>query len=69
MTRDRFGEPVEPDDVPEQPHRCDKGFLDRDADPPLQRCPVCKPHLAPEIREAQLHGPYIEHQPPREENP
>jgi hypothetical protein len=61
VTHDRTGELIEPDD-----HDCDGGFIDRDADPPLKRCPICKPHLAPAIRQAKLHGPYAEPQPRKE---
>lgn len=69
MAHDRTGELIEPDDVRAQPpHRCDKGFVDRNADPPLKPCLICKPHLAPERLQAQLHGPYAEPQP-RRENP
>ncbi|WP_285485611.1 hypothetical protein [Amycolatopsis taiwanensis] len=47
MPHDRFGELVDEDqaDVIELPHRCDDGWIDRDADHP-QPCPRCRPHLA-----------------------
>lgn len=63
MAHDRFGEVVEPDE-----HDCDGGWIDRDADPPLVPCLICKPHLAPARVQAKLHGPYAEPQP-RRDNP
>lgn len=65
MTLDRFGEPIDPDRHPDD---CDGFIGGRDADPPLRRCPICKPWLDPAIREAKLHGPYAEPQP-RKVNP
>ncbi|MGW5743832.1 hypothetical protein [Amycolatopsis sp. NPDC003861] len=45
---DRYGERVEDDDERnDAPHRCDRGFVDRDADHPVP-CLVCRPHLAPD---------------------
>ena len=41
---DRFGEPVDPD-----PHECDRGWINADADHP-EPCLVCRPHLSPENR-------------------
>lgn len=40
-TRDRTGELIDDDQVE---HRCDNGWLDRDADQP-RPCPVCRPKL------------------------
>ncbi len=45
MRLDRYGEPIDPEAVDEQPHRCRRGWIDRDADHPVP-CLVCKPHLA-----------------------
>ncbi len=42
--RDRTGEPIDPDVPDVEPHWCDQGWVDRDADQ-LTPCPVCKPHL------------------------
>jgi hypothetical protein len=47
MILDRTGEPIEPDEEPE--HRCDHGWIDRDADHPVP-CLVCRPHLEPAER-------------------
>lgn len=41
---DRFG-----DDDPPEPHECDQGWQDADADV-LAPCLVCRPWLAPERR-------------------
>lgn len=56
MRRDRYGEPLDDNDrqdhdavVVELPHRCDDGWLDRDADHPVP-CLRCRPHLAPRPR-------------------
>ena len=67
MRHDRFGEPIEDEDdaadevSPERavavPHECDRGFEDRNADPPLKPCLVCKPHLAPEVLHVKAFGP------------
>lgn len=66
MRHDRFGEPIEDDvsadEVPLEstvavPHECDRGFEDRNADPPLKPCLVCKPHLAPEVLHVKAFGP------------
>lgn len=46
MRHDRYGEPIEDDDPPPvRPHRCRRGWIDRNADHPVP-CLVCKPHLA-----------------------
>lgn len=46
MAHDRYGEPIEDDDpLPDWAHRCDRGWIDRNADRP-KPCLVCKPHLA-----------------------
>lgn len=60
MRHDRFGDEIDEDDggaVVEVPHRCDNGFVDRDADPPLKPCLRCKPHLAPEQLQKKAFGP------------
>lgn len=57
MRRDRYGEPIDPEDLDEQPvhpYRCRRsGWIDRDADHPIP-CLVCKPHLARTDQQAQL---------------
>ncbi|ACU39383.1 hypothetical protein [Actinosynnema mirum] len=45
---DRYGDQDEP-----EPHACNEGWLDRDADHP-RPCLVCKPHLAPGARRARF---------------
>lgn len=46
VRHDRYGEPIEDDDTEtDQPHRCRRGWIDRNADHPVP-CLVCKPHLA-----------------------
>lgn len=53
MPRDRYGEPIEDDDLEtDRPHRCRRGWIDRDADHPVP-CLVCKPHLAPVIEQRE----------------
>jgi hypothetical protein len=54
VPRDRYGEPIDPEDLDEQPvhpYRCRRsGWIDRDADHPVP-CLECKPHLArPAVR-------------------
>lgn len=51
VRHDRTGELIEDDDEAEtaRPHRCRRGWIDRNADHPVP-CLVCKPHLAPENR-------------------
>lgn len=50
VPHDRYGEPIEDDDPQiERPHRCQRGWIDRNADNPVP-CLVCRPHLAPENR-------------------
>ncbi len=49
---DRYGE----DEPESEVHRCDRGWIDRNADNPAP-CPVCKPWLAPEVRRADLARP------------
>ncbi|ATY11588.1 hypothetical protein CU254_14805 [Amycolatopsis sp. AA4] len=46
---DRTGEPIEPGE-----HQCDNGFLDRDADPPLRPCLICRPQLSRDNRRRAL---------------
>lgn len=78
IRHDRTGEPIEEDDeVVEQteltapettgpvPHECDGGFVDRDADPPLKPCLICKPHLAPDEIHRKAFGPDREDDPRR----
>lgn len=51
MPRDRYGEPIEDDDdTDDRPHRCRRGWINREADNPVP-CLVCKPHLAPRATE------------------
>lgn len=48
VRHDRYGEPIEEDDEDTEgarPHRCRRGWIDRNADHPVP-CLVCKPHLA-----------------------
>jgi len=53
VPHDRYGEPIEEDDTPvERPHRCRRGWIDRNADRPVP-CLVCKPHLVQTIDESQ----------------
>ena len=40
--RDRTGEPIETDDEDDDQHRCQNGWIDRNADRPVP-CPECKP--------------------------
>lgn len=75
MRHDRFGDEIDDDDVvtddvvAEQeepgpvPHECDRGFVDRDADPPLKPCLICKPDLAPDRLRAKAFGPEREDDP------
>lgn len=68
MALDRTGEPIEDEDEAESavapvPHECDRGFVDRDADPPLKPCLICKPNLAPEKLREQAFGPDREDDP------
>ncbi|WP_432846011.1 hypothetical protein ACQPXB_36060 [Amycolatopsis sp. CA-161197] len=51
MKLDRTG-----DEVVEGEHECDGGFVDRDADPPLRPCLICRPQLAPHRLRARTHG-------------
>ncbi|GAB3156484.1 hypothetical protein GCM10027258_62990 [Amycolatopsis stemonae] len=45
---DRTGDEIDDDDPAAQPpHRCDGGWIDRDANP-ARPCLVCKPHLSRE---------------------
>jgi hypothetical protein len=74
MRHDRFGEPIEDEDgvaadelhreptVP-VPHECDRGFEDRNADPPLKPCLICRPDLAPEVLRLKAFGPEREDDP------
>lgn len=53
MRHDRYGEPIDPEDVDDQPtHRCRRGWIDRNADHPVP-CLVCKPHLARTTEESR----------------
>lgn len=61
MRHDRYGDPVDLDDgqlvdehqaATHQPHHCDDGWLDRDADNPVP-CLHCRPHLTPQPRPPQ----------------
>jgi hypothetical protein len=75
MRHDRFGDEIEDDDsVPDDvfaeteesetvPHVCDRGFVDRDADPPLKPCLICRPDLAPEVLRLKAFGPEREDDP------
>jgi hypothetical protein len=47
---DRTGEAID-----EEPHVCDRGWVDRNAEHPVP-CLECKPHLAPEQRRRRIHG-------------
>ena len=53
MSPDRYGD-QEPAVDGAAEHRCDGGWIDRDADKPVP-CLVCKPHLAPANR-VRLNG-------------
>ncbi|UKD55117.1 hypothetical protein L3Q65_45945 [Amycolatopsis sp. FU40] len=53
MTLDRTG-----DEVVEDEHECDDGFEDRDADPPLRPCLICRPKLAPHLLRQKTFGLY-----------
>lgn len=66
MRHDRFGEEIDEEDVTVAaaldgdapvPHECDRGFVDRDADPPLKPCLICRPDLAPERLREKAFGP------------
>jgi hypothetical protein len=70
VRHDRTGEPIEDDDetveaAPSElvPHECDRGFVDRDADPPLKPCLICRPDLAPEMLRRKAFGPEREDVP------
>lgn len=53
MSHDRYGDLIEDDDAEaNRPHRCHRGWIDRDADKPVP-CLVCKPHLARVIEERE----------------
>jgi len=49
MTHDRTGEEIDPD---AHPVNC-SGWEDPDADV-MRPCPICRPHLAPEVRRRAL---------------
>lgn len=66
IRHDRTGEPIEDDDEtavgpPESdgpvPHECDNGFVDRNADPPMKPCLICRPDLSPEKLRLKAFGP------------
>jgi hypothetical protein len=66
VSPDRYGEPEEPIE-----HECDGGFIDRDADPPLHPCLICRPRLsASNRRRALLDADQLraEPQPAKEPN-
>lgn len=54
VPHDRYGEPIEEDDDAPvvRPHRCRRGWINRDADRPVP-CLVCKPHLAHTVDDRQ----------------
>lgn len=51
VRRDRYGDEIEPES---DGHRCDHGFVDRDADTP-RPCLVCKPWLSRSARDRRAY--------------